>query len=201
MTGGILLLIALAAAAIAYVSYRVGQFMKYGGKMLVTCPETGKPAAVKVSLWRAIVAAVVGQRHIELSDCSRWPEREGCPQDCLCQIEADPEGHRVWQIASKWYEGKTCVYCKKPIEKFDHLDRKPALLSPEGKTFEWNTIPAEKLPEAMWGCLPVCWNCHIAETFLREHPDRVTMRPWERGGPVGEYVPKKHEEEHAPAPK
>ena len=200
MPDGIYLLYVVVLAAIAYLSYRAGKFMKYGGKMLVICPETGRPAAVKVSVWRAIGATLTGRRNVELSDCSRWPEKEDCAQECLCQIEADPRAHRVWVIASKWYEGKTCAFCKKPIEQFDHLDRKPALLSPDGTTFEWNAIPPEALPEAMWGCLPVCWNCHIAETFIREHPDRVTMRPWERSGPLGEYVPKKHEE-HTTTPK
>ena len=25
--------------------------------------------------------------------------------------------------------------------------------------------------------LPVCWNCHIAESFRREHPELVVDRP------------------------
>jgi hypothetical protein len=25
--------------------------------------------------------------------------------------------------------------------------------------------------------LPVCWNCHIAQTFRRVHPELVVVRP------------------------
>ena len=186
-------LIAVLLMATAYLMYRLHQVLEFRGEMLVTCPETQKPAAVKVATWRAAMPAIVGQRHMELNRCSRWPERHDCGQDCLCQIEADPESHRVWSIASRWYEGKRCVYCGKPIERLSHLDRRPALLDAEKKSVEWDRIPAEKLPDALGGCLPVCWNCHTIETLIREHPDRVFFRPWERGGPLGEYVPKQQD--------
>jgi hypothetical protein len=188
------LLGALVVIGFAYITHRFLQLERFGGKMLVTCPETGKPAAVKVALWRAIAASIVGRRHMELSECTRWPERQDCPQDCLCQIEADPKAHLVWTIAAKWFEGKTCVYCGKTIEPVKHLDRRPALLNLDKKTLEWDNVPPEKLPEAFGACQPVCWNCHIAESFVREHPDRVTFRPWERSGPLGEYAPKKPED-------
>jgi hypothetical protein len=189
MAREVYLLVGVLVIAAAYFVYRFNQVVRFRGKMLVTCPETGKPAAVKIATWRATVASVVGRRNLELSNCSRWPERGDCGQECLCQVIADPENHRVWAIAAKWFEGKKCAYCRKPIEKVSHLDRRPALLDAEKKTVEWDHIPAEKLPEAMWGCLPVCWSCHMTETFLREHGDRVVWRPWKRSGPLGEYVP------------
>ena len=30
--------------------------------------------------------------------------------------------------------------------------------------------------EAMSASLPVCWNCHVAPTFRREHPGLVVDR-------------------------
>jgi hypothetical protein len=29
----------------------------------------------------------LSQPHLRLSECSRWPERQGCGQECLSQIE------------------------------------------------------------------------------------------------------------------
>jgi hypothetical protein len=29
--------------------------------------------------------------------------------------------------------------------------------------------------------LPVCWDCYIAQTFRRDHPDMVVYRPWRNG--------------------
>jgi hypothetical protein len=190
MPGASYLLLGLLALAAAYLIYRIVPVLKFRGTMLVTCPENRKPAAVKVATLRAAAKALLGRRQVELGDCSRWPERRDCGQDCLCEIEGDPVGHRVWSIASRWYEGKTCVYCHKPIEPLSHVDQRPALLDAQRRTIEWDDIPPDKLPEALAGCLPVCWNCHVAEKLIREHPDRVTVREWERSGPIGEYAPK-----------
>lgn len=57
----------------------------------------------------------------------------------------------------------------------------------DSETVEWNEIPAEKLPGVLSTYRPVCWSCHITETFIKQHPDLVVYRPWERG-PLGEYV-------------
>ena len=64
--------------------------------MLITCPETGKPAAVKVDAGQAVRESVLGHPKIRLEECSRWPERQNCGQECLSQIEADPENCLVW---------------------------------------------------------------------------------------------------------
>jgi hypothetical protein len=176
------LLIALVVVAIVYLIHQaevaVRQYLKFRGKMLVTCPETKKSAAVEMAAGRAAMAALVNRRHLELSDCSRWPERKDCGQDCLCEVEADPKSHRVWEIASGWYAGKTCVYCNKPIDRFSHMDRRPALLNAEGRTVEWDALPPQNLPGTLSECLPVCWSCHMVESFRKQHPDLVVDRPW-----------------------
>ena len=56
------------------------------------------------------------------------------------------------------------------------MDHKPALLNPEGITVEWKQIPLSAVGEALATYLPVCWNCHIAQTFRREHSDLVVDR-------------------------
>ena len=176
-------------ATAVYALARVPDALKFHGKMLVTCPETLEPAAVKVDLIYATLAFLLPGMQLRLSDCSRWPERKDCDQDCLVQLERDPRGHRVWTVASHWFEGKNCAYCQRPIERLSHLDRSPAVVGAENITAEWNKIPAEKLPEKFSTARPVCWDCHIAETLVREHPDLVVHRPWKKCGPLGEYVP------------
>jgi hypothetical protein len=46
------------------------------------------------------------------------------------------------------------------------------------RTYEWPEIPPEQIPGVLATHLPVCWNCHIAETFRRMFPERVVDRPW-----------------------
>jgi hypothetical protein len=157
----------------------VRAFFDYRGKRLITCPETQKPAAVNVAAGQAAVGAFLSEPTLRLKECSRWPEREGCGQDCLQQIEADPENCVVWNIVSKWYEGKKCVFCRKPIGPLHHLDHAPALLGPDFRTVEWKDLRPEVLPDVFARCQPVCWNCHIAETFRRVHPQLVTDRTHE----------------------
>jgi len=198
MSHELYLLTAMVVLALAYVSPRLYRLRVLRGAMLVTCPENLKPAAVKINMWRATLAAILGRQQIELCNCSRWPERRDCPQDCICEVVEDPDGHRVWNIATRWFKGKECACCGKPITRLGHLDRRPALLDAQKKTVEWDKLPPEKLPETLWGAKPVCWNCHIAESFLREHPDLVTYRPWEKGGPLGEYKPHSRDGEETP---
>jgi hypothetical protein len=190
----------LIAGAFVALIMAAHTYLKYRGKRLVTCPETRKPAAVHVNSGKA-ARDVLGGKHvrIHLDQCSGWPEREGCGQECLSQIENDPSGCSVWGIAQQWYRGKACAYCRTPIEKIHWHDHRPALLSPEKKTVQWSEIPDEKLPEVFETHLPVCWSCHIAETFRREHPELIVDRPWKRGA-MGEYLADEPEQTPASQP-
>lgn len=173
--GVVLLALRLVKVACTYFELR--------GKRLVTCPETKAAAAVDLDAVRAAEQSVWGQPHLRLSECSRWPERQGCGQECLSQIEAAPEDCLVRNIVSKWYSGKACAYCGKSIEGIDWLGgQRPALADADRKTLQWDQIRPEQLPELLSKCLAVCWNCYITETFRREHPELVVERPWRKAG-------------------
>ena len=183
MTHGLLILVwVLIAIAIGLVLFRVvvglRDYWKMRGKRLVTCPETKEAAAVDVDAKAAGWKSATFGAELRLTDCSRWPERAGCGQECLRQIASQPEECLVRRIVAKWYEGKTCVYCHKPVDKVEEwVGHTPALLAPDKKTVYWDHIKAENLPEVFKTYLPVCWSCHIAETFRREHPNLVIDRP------------------------
>jgi len=134
------LVIALLVMGAAFLIRRLlaaASAWKYCGLMLVTCPETHKPAAVKVRTFHAALREFVNHGYIELCSCSRWPERRDCDQGCVREIEKSPRG-RLWRIASEWFAGKKCAYSRKPIEPLSHLDRAPALMRiADRKTVEW----------------------------------------------------------------
>jgi hypothetical protein len=154
-------------------------YFDYRGKRLITCPETHKAAAVDVAAGEAAVGAFLSEPTLRLKECSRWPERRNCGQECLQQIEIGPENCLVWNIVSEWYEGKSCAFCRKPFGSLHHLDHAPALLGPDSKTAEWREFRPEQLPDVFATHKPVCWNCHVTETFRRLHPELVTNRPFE----------------------
>jgi hypothetical protein len=176
------LVIALLALACAYGIHRLviggREIRKFSGKMLVTCPETHETVAVKVATGKAAIAAIWGTRHVELSQCTRWPERQDCDQACLAELQVHPADHRVWKLASDWYQGKTCIFCGRPIAELSHLDHSPGLVSFEGKIVEWDRLSAEDLPEELVKGQPVCWNCTVVEAFRKEHPELTIDRPW-----------------------
>lgn len=151
-------------------------YLKFRGKMLVSCPETHRPAAVRVAAGRAACEAIVANQQLRLSECSRWPENQACGQECLQQIEEAPKACLVKTIINRWYQGQACVYCHEPFGEIHWHDHPPALLSQHRKTLQWNEISPEDLQEALGTHRPVCWNCHIAEIFRREHPERVVDR-------------------------
>ena len=92
------------------------------------------------------------------------------------QVETDPDNCLLWNIVSNWYEGQRCVYCHKRFERLQHLDHPPALMGTDHTTAEWNQFRPEQLPGIFSTFKPVCWNCHIAQTFRRVHPELVIDR-------------------------
>lgn len=177
--GVILSLVALAAGITLFASVRgLRAFLQARGKRLVTCPENHCAAAVELDAKGAGLKAFRGGTFLCLQDCSRWPEKKDCAQDCLSQVETLREGCLVQNIVAAWYQGKECVYCHKAVDSVaDWTAHMPALLTPDSKTVSWGDVPAEMLPQIFETHKPVCWSCHVAESFRRDHPDMVTDRP------------------------
>lgn len=175
----IALLAAVVVLVVAWVALRplVRTYLAYRGTRVVTCPETGKPAAVEVdALHTATSLASVGRPLLHLASCSRWPERQGCGQECLGQIEAAPHDCLARTLLESWYAGRVCGFCRRPFGTI-HWDHRPAVRLPSGEIVTWPEIRAEELPTVLPASTPVCWDCHIAETFRRQHPDLVVDDP------------------------
>jgi hypothetical protein len=176
---GIAFVAALVLFAGAYLLLRlvVKEVLRFRGKRLITCPETLTPEVVELKTPRAIASSFFGDPSYRLSDCSRWPEKQNCAQDCVRQIEAAPLGCLIRNMLDRWYADKMCVLCRTPLGSVDWYDRQPAVRDQEGITREWRDIPATKIPEVLKTHQPICWNCHVAERFRRQHPELVIDRP------------------------
>jgi hypothetical protein len=76
---------------------------RLAGVRIVTCPETGRPAAVTFDRTHAAITAMVQDGpDVELCDCSRWNERGPCAQPCLA--DALPLETATDHIVAKWAE-------------------------------------------------------------------------------------------------
>jgi hypothetical protein len=164
--------VALLLVVLGRVAYR---WFEFRAKRLITCPENHRPAGVSLDAWRA--ATGWGKPQFRLSACTRWPERAGCGQACLTEIEAAPLDCEVRRILARWYAGKKCASCGQPFGEILWDVRQPALLRSDKKTVEWNAIPVDQLPEVLEHSAPVCFACHLANTLVQQHPELVIERP------------------------
>jgi len=175
--GSLIALIAIAAALLYGFRWLVRSFSKYRGSRIVTCPETKKPAMVEVDSLQASLTSTVGLPDIRLEECSRWPIKEQCGQECLIDLDVAPERCLVSGVLMRWYRDKNCVYCRKVFPDLHWVDHRPALLSPDGKLLGWNEVNLDRLQNVLETHSPVCWDCYIAHKFRRDHPDLVVFRP------------------------
>ena len=153
-------------------AYRVWRALH--GDRVVTCPETGAPAAVRFDIARAVTSDRGSTQGLPLEACSRWSERGSCEQPCAVAAQA-PES-AASAMAREWAGTRTCTACGVSLLASEGAGHHFALRDASGMSREWVDIAAERLPVALTSSLPMCWNCHIAETFRREHPELVTDR-------------------------
>ena len=58
-------------------------YRRYCESRTVDCPETHAPVSVRFHALRAAWSAMSGKPTLRLADCTRWPERGDCGQDCI----------------------------------------------------------------------------------------------------------------------
>jgi hypothetical protein len=100
-------------------------FDSFRGNRSVNCPETRSPVVVRFDALRAAFTSLSGKPSLRLSDCSRWPVRADCGQDCIPDAiqsapvsavrELAPRQHRiahlpalvatgaVWVLGAIWH--------------------------------------------------------------------------------------------------
>jgi hypothetical protein len=66
--------------------------------------------------------------------------------------------------------------CGKPVGEINWADHKPALLNAEHQTIQWWNVLPQDVPGVLATHQPVCWNCHIVNSMVMQHPDLVVDR-------------------------
>lgn len=80
------------------------------------------------------------------------------------------------ELIRTWSSGRDCAICGGGLQERRFSSHHLALLEPDGATRTWTDVPRDRLTLALATSLPVCWNCHVAESLRRLHPDLVTDR-------------------------
>ncbi len=168
------LVIAAIALVLIYFGVRFGRaYFRLRGERVVTCPADQTKAAVDISAGKAAAGAAFGSPTFSLTACSHWPERKDCGRQCVSQIEAAPIDCLVRTHLTTWYHDKACAICHRPVGEIDWYERRPAMLGSDGVTVVWADVDAVHLDDVLRTHKPVCFDCHVAETFRRTHPELV----------------------------
>lgn len=185
-TAAYVIIAAVVATALYFCIRRLlNSFSKFSGSRAVTCPDNGKRVFVEVDAMHATLTNALSHPDIRLQNCSRWPLNKDCGQECLVNLDVAPEDCLVSGVLMRWYNGKICVYCRKKFQEINWTDHKPALRTPKGTLIEWGEVTVEDVPMVLETHFPVCWDCYIAQSFRRDHPDLVVYRPWQNGSRGG----------------
>lgn len=169
--------VVLGAVALLALGRLFAAWRRTRGTRILICPETHTEEAVEISVGTAIRNALRGNADLSLGQCTRWPERQDCGQDCLSQIEGSPNGCSVVGLLHNWYANKHCALCEVKIGDINWHTHRPGLMSSEHKMISLDTLPAKKLHSVLASSLPVCWDCLVVETFIEKNPEKVTYRP------------------------
>jgi hypothetical protein len=106
----------------------------------------------------ALKTALRGEEQERLESCLRWPEKSECGQGCLAQI--NPSLENLERHLQKWYQGKNCAMCDRPLSPADWRRSRLALLNEKHKLFELRHMHFEEIPSDLDHMAPLCWNCH-----------------------------------------
>jgi hypothetical protein len=68
--------------------------------------------------------------------------------------------------------------CHTPLDTIDWFARRPGVIDAAGVARPWPDIAPEQLPAVLAAQQPICFDCYVATTFRREHPDLVVDNPW-----------------------
>jgi len=76
-------------------------YRTYREERTVNCPETHAPVSVRFNALRAAWSGLAGPPKLRLADCTRWPERADCGQECIPDaVRVKPAffvGHVPWR--------------------------------------------------------------------------------------------------------
>jgi hypothetical protein len=88
MSTALSMMAAVIAVGAGYVLLPViaDTFRRFRKERGVVCPETGRPATVKLDAGHAAATSALGRPKLRLTECSRWPEHRDCDQECLREI-------------------------------------------------------------------------------------------------------------------
>jgi len=82
-----IVVLAVVALGVLYVlmPLMADTFRRFRTPRMLTCPETGGKAEVGIDASRAALTSAFGHPSLRVKDCSLWPQKEQCKQECVTE--------------------------------------------------------------------------------------------------------------------
>jgi hypothetical protein len=87
LIGAVVIAVVLGIATFFLIRMFV-KFVQFRGRRDVLCPETGANAIIRIDALHAALSSAMADPELRVSACSRWPERQGCRQECVLRLRA-----------------------------------------------------------------------------------------------------------------
>jgi hypothetical protein len=91
--------------------------------------------------------------------------------------KSNPHDAATTAQLKRFFEGKVCAACSRPIAPVHAGELRPGLLNTQTQeAIAWADIPTANLSFTLESHDPLCSHCAVVETFRREHPELVVDR-------------------------
>lgn len=88
MTSPLITIAAILALGTMFVLIPVASdsYRRFRRRRVVTCPETNGITEILIDARHAACSSLFGNPRLRVNECTRWPRRENCAQDCLPRL-------------------------------------------------------------------------------------------------------------------
>lgn len=97
------------------------KFVQFRCPRQVLCPETGDIGVIRIKAFHAAVTSAVSDPDLRVSDCSFWPEHQGCREDCVYMISRNRSFWNPWLRRRRRFLPMIGSACQEPIKSHGRL--------------------------------------------------------------------------------
>jgi len=171
--GALIVAAALSGWSLWYAARALRGWRRYRSESLLTQTQAKPPATARIDAALTLGCGSSSAPKPRQSSSPRSEERAA--YETILESAHMPE-EPASAVVKEWARGRGCAMCRGAVTESWFAGHHIALLEPTGMTREWVDVGADRLALALATSLPLCWNCHVAATFRRTHPELVTDR-------------------------
>ena len=161
-----------------------GAFLRYRGTRVVVCPENREMVAVRVDAGARGPQRPAGPPRPAPRVLHALAREGGLRPGVPRPDRVGPRGLPPAEHPRRLVPGQELRVLRPLLPR--HPLARPQARPPRARTgaiVAWDAFRAEQVVDVLATHKPVCWDCRVAESFRREHPELVTDRPPRPGPP------------------